>query len=284
MLVRLLDELILLEPIEFDVVLDDDQRIEPPSKKVVIDVRLDEIVLRALERDPQRRYQQVSEVKTQVETIASSPRQTDDVRPAPLHAPLKSSRGYFTTPEDLATPFGGLWGFQGRGELALYEDRLIFTGGWPRTDIPFASLRELGTVRRPRWASPPGHQYLSVVYDDRGQRKTLLFMPGDSIMISPNQSRKRAAEWILAICETVKTATGKDVPCVAGKSAVVPASPWGALLVFFPLLLVNVALVWQLQAILSHSGVGHGLSAHLLVMLEMPIRCCPPLPTRGTRR
>ena len=43
---------------------------EPPSRKVQIDVRLDEIVLRALEREPDRRYQQASQVKTEVETLA----------------------------------------------------------------------------------------------------------------------------------------------------------------------------------------------------------------------
>jgi hypothetical protein len=48
------------------------KRIEPPSKKVQIDVRLDEIVLRAMERNPELRYQQVSEVKTQVESLATS--------------------------------------------------------------------------------------------------------------------------------------------------------------------------------------------------------------------
>ena len=42
-----------------------------PSKKVQIDVRLDEVVLHALEKEPERRYQQVSEVKTAVETIAT---------------------------------------------------------------------------------------------------------------------------------------------------------------------------------------------------------------------
>ena len=47
--------------------------IEPPSRKVQIDVRLDEVVLRALESDPERRYQQASVFKTQVETIASTP-------------------------------------------------------------------------------------------------------------------------------------------------------------------------------------------------------------------
>jgi serine/threonine protein kinase len=56
-----------------------------PSKKVHIDVRLDEIVLRALEKEPDRRYQHASEVKTQVETITASPsRYADDPRvPAP---------------------------------------------------------------------------------------------------------------------------------------------------------------------------------------------------------
>lgn len=47
-------------------------RFEPPSCKVEVDVRLDEVVLRALEKEPSRRYQQVSEVRTQVATIAGT--------------------------------------------------------------------------------------------------------------------------------------------------------------------------------------------------------------------
>ncbi len=44
-------------------------RFAPPSRKVQIDVRLDEVVLRALEKEPERRYQQASEMKTQVEIV-----------------------------------------------------------------------------------------------------------------------------------------------------------------------------------------------------------------------
>src|SRR5258706_12410309 len=47
------------------------KRIEPPSRKVHIDVRLDEIVLRALEKNPELRFQQASVLKTQVETISA---------------------------------------------------------------------------------------------------------------------------------------------------------------------------------------------------------------------
>jgi len=48
-------------------------RFAPPSQKVQVDVRLDEVVLRTLEKEPERRYQQAGEVKTHVETIAKTP-------------------------------------------------------------------------------------------------------------------------------------------------------------------------------------------------------------------
>jgi tRNA A-37 threonylcarbamoyl transferase component Bud32 len=47
-------------------------RFEAPSKKVRLDVRLDEVVLHALEREPARRYQHVREVKSNVETITAT--------------------------------------------------------------------------------------------------------------------------------------------------------------------------------------------------------------------
>jgi len=46
-------------------------RFPPPSKKVHIDVRLDQVVLKTLEKEPELRYQQANEVKTAVETICS---------------------------------------------------------------------------------------------------------------------------------------------------------------------------------------------------------------------
>jgi predicted Ser/Thr protein kinase len=44
----------------------------PPSLKVEVDVRLDEVVLHALEKEPDRRYQQAKQVKSAVETIAAT--------------------------------------------------------------------------------------------------------------------------------------------------------------------------------------------------------------------
>ncbi len=54
----------------------------PPSRKVQIDVRLDEVVLRTLEKEPDRRYQQASQVRTEVETIAGTRLETGHPDPA----------------------------------------------------------------------------------------------------------------------------------------------------------------------------------------------------------
>jgi len=48
-------------------------RFASPSQKVQIDVRLDDVVLRALEKEPDRRYQHASQIKTAVDTIAATP-------------------------------------------------------------------------------------------------------------------------------------------------------------------------------------------------------------------
>ncbi|TDJ70666.1 MAG: serine/threonine protein kinase, partial [Planctomycetota bacterium] len=47
-------------------------RFPPPSAKVAVDVRLDEVVLRALEKEPERRYQRAIDVKTDVDAITQS--------------------------------------------------------------------------------------------------------------------------------------------------------------------------------------------------------------------
>lgn len=52
------------------------KQIIPPSQKIAIDVRLDDIVLRALEKQPEQRYQHASEIKTQVATVAGQSGET----------------------------------------------------------------------------------------------------------------------------------------------------------------------------------------------------------------
>lgn len=48
------------------------EEFKAPSQKAPVDARLDEVVLHALEKDREKRYQQASQVKTDVETIAAA--------------------------------------------------------------------------------------------------------------------------------------------------------------------------------------------------------------------
>ncbi len=85
---------------------------QPPSRKVQIDVRLDEIVLRALNEKPELRYQTATEFRTQVESVVSpleteneadrsprwflwSPRQSHSVREICAHLSKEERREAF---------------------------------------------------------------------------------------------------------------------------------------------------------------------------------------------
>jgi len=58
-------------------------RFPPPSERVQVDVRLDEVVLRALEREREQRYQRVDEIKSGVTVITSSAPRPSPATPTP---------------------------------------------------------------------------------------------------------------------------------------------------------------------------------------------------------
>ncbi|MGO8677033.1 MAG: protein kinase domain-containing protein [Limisphaerales bacterium] len=62
----------------------------PPSHKSWADSRLDQVVLHALEKEPERRYQQASEVKTAVEHLDDPP-----AAPVPLPGPAGNAASRF---------------------------------------------------------------------------------------------------------------------------------------------------------------------------------------------
>ncbi|GMW00899.1 MAG: hypothetical protein AMXMBFR84_20360 [Candidatus Hydrogenedentota bacterium] len=98
-----------------------DAPITPPSQRVRVDVRLDQVVLKALEESPDRRYQEVSEFKTAVDSI-TEPDTSDHKREPRVSwltwAPLQSPRvreicAHMTAEEEreagLRGLFFGLW-------------------------------------------------------------------------------------------------------------------------------------------------------------------------------
>lgn len=218
--------------------------IEPPSRKVLLDVRLDEVVLRALEKEPSRRYQEASALKTEVETISRTASLSATPTQADVSALLKSARGRFTTPEFLATAMGGFLGLKGAGELSLHANRLVFVSGWERSEIPLEQIREVCLARGPRWMSPAGHAFLLIGYDDRGVSRRLLFRPGEGFFRSAPDTLTGAAEWVVAIRDAMHGMLGGELVGEPDAMIVIPASPWGACLVLLPPLIFAGIALW----------------------------------------
>ena len=61
-------------------------RFAVPSSKVEIDVRLDDVVLRTLEKEPQRRYQSASQIKSDVQSITSHQKHDPALAPTTIRS------------------------------------------------------------------------------------------------------------------------------------------------------------------------------------------------------
>jgi predicted Ser/Thr protein kinase len=112
-------------------------RFDPPSHKVQVDVRIDQVVLRALEKAPERRYQRASEVKTELASAVSWPplpaaasetQSPQRNEPAPIwHTPAPASKGQ-------PTPFPSEPGGYSLGQVMIVAGGillgvLVATGG-----------------------------------------------------------------------------------------------------------------------------------------------------------
>jgi serine/threonine protein kinase len=157
-------------------------RFAPPSQKAVVDARLDHVVLRALENEPDRRYQHASEVKTEVEAITlSGPAQTLRTPQLPVAAKGPTSLAV------KCSMFLGMWDAPGllrlEGENLLLEvDAGITKSKYRDIEIPLQEIESLRlnrkwfkgvlTVRGRRLRSlshVPGHQEGRVEFEVAGE-------------------------------------------------------------------------------------------------------------------
>jgi predicted Ser/Thr protein kinase len=131
-------------------------RFAPPSDKVWIDVRLDEVVLRTLEKEPLLRYQRASDVRTEVEKI------TMNEAPQPTGSGVPSACGFAELLDEqrrrtrtfslIACAFGGpiglllglpfVWGLSVLGIVTIV---LEATNQWP-----FPGIFSTEKTREPR--------------------------------------------------------------------------------------------------------------------------------------
>ena len=154
--------------------------ITPPSRKVVIDVRLDEIVLRALENEPERRYQQASIFKTQVEMIAeAAPETPSAASPSSKNKPLLAD--FLNFQSKLAARIFALSGFGGLGALSIVP-------GWERFAAFFAFFGFIGIGI-----------LIEIIYRKQNQRPPTLSTPESNPATLLTPAELERFRWIILV-------------------------------------------------------------------------------------
>lgn len=219
------------------------ERFVPPSRRVQIDVRLDEIVLRALEAEPDRRYQTVVELRTHIEEVRTSAASTSSssrlaseggsiqspaaaglaipTPPSPVphetavppRTPPEVRRAgtaTVTTPDALATAAGQIFYYRNnRHQMVLDDERLTITGGQEATLIPLAAIRDLSLGRFPRTVNPAGLDCISLTYSHGTGQRQLILAPFESMLGTPSQWNAHVQSWWSAILDATQDATGR---------------------------------------------------------------------------
>jgi serine/threonine protein kinase len=216
------------------------ENLVPPSKRVQVDVRIDEIVLRALEKTPELRYQTATEFRTQVESVVSTPgggSRENDHATAPPRV-LKAGSSTLTTPALLATVAEQFFPYRTRGKLTLDDRQLIHSRAGVNTIIPLAAIRDLSIGKYPRTMNPVGLDLLSVTYEEAGQRTQILLSPMESVFSFPATFNANVAAWYTAIHAAALDATGQAPGRTPAEKLGLPRGPSGALVViaFIPML------------------------------------------------
>jgi len=257
------------------------KRIEPPSRRVQMDVRIDEIVLLALEKTPELRYQTAADFRTQIETVVNDTGTTSPANRTDNSAPrlLNVGTSLVTTPEQLGTFEGQFFLYRRKSQMLLEDRQLTFARGGTTTVIPLAAIRDLSIGHYPRTMHPAGLDFISVTYDEGDQNKRLFFSPYESWFGLPSHFNQFIAEWFNAIRAAVVAATGREPGTTPAEQLGVPSGSK----VIYALLLAPVVLcgtfllagvvmgVYQFEGdVATHSFLG-GLVIFIFVMLVFEV-------------
>ena len=224
-------------------------KFEPPSQKVQIDVRLDAIVLRALERNPDLRYQKIREMQTQMKMVVDHPHSSAARTSASRLSNAVTS--LVSTPEQLATFEGQMFLFRRKAQMSLDDGQLSFARAGTITIIPFAAIRDLSIGRYPRVMNPVGLDFIHLTYNIGGLSKTLCITPFDGWFGLPSTFNRFTADWFDAIRNAIIATTGLAPGNTPVDKLCTPTSSRFIILAFAFLVLTSLLLPLSLTYIIK---------------------------------
>jgi len=243
------------------------QNFVPPSKRVQVDIRIDEIVLKALQKTPELRFQTAADFRTQVMAAGSPP------GGSPSGRLPKSSQGFLFEPTQFATANGQFFAYRQRGQLFLDHQQLVYSRGGVDTTIPLAAIRDLSMAKYPRSMSPVDCDLISLTYEDGGEPRQVLISPMEGWIGLPSSRNAFAAEWHAAIKSAVLAATGRSPGSTpANELGISQGSSWPhLLLILLPVFVTTLFIIMVLGPTPAGFTKQQSLIGTIVILLLMPL-------------
>ena len=215
--------------------------IRPPSRSTITS-GIDLVVMRALQKDPDKRQQNATEFKTTVEllglgmdmaglaTPGAEPKGSGNSATQTTNSGTekeevgtegiggKSSRGdssqiwfakgNITTPEHLKTlPGKWIYLYQGSGEISLNPENLQFVQPTGILNIPFGSIKEVYPEYFPWSLNPQGLLNIRLVWTSNAETKSTIVVPNDGMWKPINSRNEMTVSWYREICRRANVPT-----------------------------------------------------------------------------
>jgi serine/threonine protein kinase len=236
-------------------------RFAPPSHKARVDPRLDAVVLRALLREPEQRYQDAAALKKDVEAATAGPAEARPVVPAlalPAGGPRYWPSVRFTIPRL------SWYGAKAQGEVYRDDEALIiefqkvglFRSRRQEVRIPFSEINSL-TCQTESWPDIPGlpdwmrKKGITEIVIKPLRPGVLDRLPagksGKGRLLIHWQDRRAARDLVDSVVRPPLAVAGAESGGAAGHAEAVSQREWAGMLVLGPalgLLLTAAGVLW----------------------------------------
>ncbi len=223
---------------------------------------VDEIVLRALAKERERRQQSAEEMKSEVkhasEVGAVREARKRETGEEPKGEALLGARCHFSTPDRLRSPKGRMSApFSGQGEARLFENCLSLVENDRRLNIPLKSIRDV-SVGHFEWWSQKGVKipFVSLTQDVNGVGHTITLTLREQWVEPLADTARLTAQWAEEIRKAVTAKTEKELGVTSEKNVSVTNAPYWILNALIAAILF-VPLAGFMGAEIVKSGEAH---------------------------
>jgi serine/threonine protein kinase len=184
--------------------------IELPSSKVEIDIRLDSIVMKALQAEPARRYSTAGELRQSIITMSLERPTSQAILPKlTLH-----ERGIITAYENLRSSWNKLFLWKQNGFLELTDHSLSLRIHSQEDKIDLASIRRCELGLFPPIVNPCGLYYIRLDYFDTNKSaiRTLCIAPYGIRVGLPASFNDQVLHWYGELVKCCSAVQQKPIP------------------------------------------------------------------------